>query len=240
MRKKVSCVLKWLVVACSLGGIVLAMFFAQRDGYNHWANRPMYFTTQSNIWVGITFLILAIVPFTKAKDNKKFMNRLYIFKYIFTVSITITGLVFCCLLAPFADEHSYDAWTLSSFLTHVFTPAFAIIDFFLDDYDIVFRKRDILYTTLPPFYYFIFASILGILGIDFGRGDPFPYFFLNYRSPAGFFGFSDQPPYIVGSFYWILLMLLLVLGFGLLYARLHPTSIRIRKEKKKQKTTENK
>ena len=234
MRKNISVVIKWLIVVASFVGVILALFGAELDGYSNWSKRLLYFTTLSNVWIGIVFAILAIVPFTKKKSDEKFMNRLYIFKYIFTVSITITGLVFCSVLAPFAED-GYRAWSVSSLLTHVFVPAFSIIDFFLDNHPITFKKGYVWLPTIPPFLYFIFASILGLCGVDFGRGEPFPYFFLYFKSPAGIFGFSDQPPFIVGSFYWVVLLLLIVLGFSALYKYLHPCEIKRRREKKLEK-----
>jgi hypothetical protein len=74
---------------------------------------------------------------------------------------------------------------------------------------------------IPPLLYVIFSSILFFLNVDFGRGDPFPYFFLNYSSPAGFFGTSDEMPYAVGSFYWLIVLSLLVFGLGALYRFLY-------------------
>jgi hypothetical protein len=136
--------------------------------------------------------------------------------------------VFCFLLAPFADE-SYRPWSFTSILTHVIAPLASIIDYFLDGYPIEWKRKWVFYPIIPPLFYFVFAMVLGALGVDFGRGDPFPYFFLNFRASAGLFGFinGDLPQF--GSMYWILLILLLILGLSALYAFKH--------KKRKQKNT---
>lgn len=214
-RKTPSKTAKILVAVCSLGGVVFSLFRAKNDGYSHWGRRLLYFTAQSNIWIGAIMLILLLFP-RKFQDGK-WGKRLYALKYNFTVSITVTGLVFCGLLAPFSDE-GYVPWTFVNLLTHVFSPAFAIADFYLDEMQPPITKKQVFYSLLPPLIYCAFASVVGALEVDFGRGVPYPYFFLNYRSPAGFFGFSDQRPFFVGEFYWLAALAIVVLAIALLYA----------------------
>lgn len=232
-KKNISIILKILTVITSLTGVIIGFFNATYDGYSHWSSRLLYFTTQSNIWIGVTFLIILILHF-KFKNNEKLKSILYLLKYIFTVSITITGVIFCAVLGPNVDD-SFHAWSLSSLLTHVFTPLLAIVDYFVDDYPLVLNFKKTFLVTIPPFIYLVFASVLGFAGVDFGRGDNFPYFFLNYNSPAGVFGFSSQPPFVIGSFYWIVILLIMVLSLGWLFYSLHPTSIKRRRERKQEK-----
>ena len=215
MRRTVSYALKWAVVITALGGVLLGFFTARADGYSHWSKRMLYFTTQSNIWIGVTMLFLALQPFIPL--GEKDLKRLYFFKYLFTVSIVMTGLVFCLLLAPFARD--YPAWTPFSFCVHAFSPAFSLVDFFVDETPIDFKKNAFLWTVLPPVAYFAFASVLSLLGVDFGRGEPYPYFFVYLRSPAGLFGFSSQFPFFMGSLYWYALLSLVLLAIGKLLLR---------------------
>lgn len=216
-REKLSILLKYLTVIASLGGVLLSLIYAKRDGYSHWSRRLLYFTAQSNVWLGITFIALLLLPLKK-RNTETWKKRLYLLKYLFTVSITITGLVFCTLLAPFAEDN-YHPWGLCNLFTHVFSPLLAIIDFFIDPYRINIRKKQIFLTLIPPLAYFSSASILGAMHTDFGRGVNYPYFFLNFTSPAGIFGFSNVRPFFVGSFYWIFLFALVLLFFAYLYAR---------------------
>lgn len=220
-RKRVfSRVLKFVTAAVALGGIFMSFFETELDGFHHWSARLLYFTAQSNIWIGSVLLVIALFP----NMRKEWKDRLYFFKYIFTVSITVTGIIFCGLLGPFSDS-SFRSWGVSSLLSHVFSPVFAILDFFTDDYKIVLTKKHAWLSTLPFFLYGVVTFILEAFNVDYGRGDPYPYFFMYYRSPVGLFGFSNQYPFYAGSFYWIALFSLLVVGIGFLYLRLYEKTL---------------
>ena len=232
MRKTISNLLKIFAVLFSLTGITLALIYYEIDGYSHSWKRLMYFTMQSNIWLVCVYIIYLIAPKLKYFQSPKKMDVLYVVKYIFTVSITLTGIIFCSVLGPFAGEE-FRAWSFSSISTHAVTPALAIIDFFIDDYEFKFKNTQVLLPLIPPFAYFVFAMVLGFFGVDFGRGDPFPYFFLNFKTPAGFFGIVNEPPLpTIGSFYWIMLCLIIVLGMSLLFAKFSHTAVKERKLKK--------
>ena len=220
MKKALSHTLKYLTVFSSLGGVALSLVRAQKDGYSHFLKRLLYFTAQSNIWIGLTVLAILFLPLTKAEKREKRAERLYLLRYVFTVSITITGLIFCGLLAPFSDG-SYRPWTVSNVLTHVCAPVFAVADYFLDGGRRPARDRRVFLCVLPPFFYFLFTGVLEFFGVDFGRGVAYPYFFFNFRSPVGLFGVSPTGPYpfYLGAFYWLILFMLIVLGFGFLYAK---------------------
>lgn len=222
MKSKISSKLKLLTVFLVVSGISLNFINAKAEGYSHFSKRLMYFTTQSNIWIASVFVLILVSPYVKKwKNNKKLIDVLHILRYVFTVSITLTGFVFCAILAPGAKNDSYNAWTLGSLFVHVFVPVISIADFLIDDYIITIHKKHIMLTAIPPLLYVLMSSILFFLNVDFGRGDPFPYFFLNYSSPAGFFGTSDEMPYIVGSFYWLIFLLLLIIGMGAFYRAIY-------------------
>ena len=232
MTKKPTILLKYLTVFSAFGGVALSLIYARQDGYSHWSRRLLYFTAQSNIWIGITFLLLLLLPLKK-KNAELWKARLYLLKYIFTVCITMTGFIFCCLLAPFADE-AYRPWSLCNLLTHVFTPILVIADLFLDEYPIVIDNKRIFLSLVPFLLYSFTASLLGFAHTDFGRGVPYPYFFFNYTSPAGVFGFSNVYPFYVGSFYWLFLFGWIILGIAYLYA--HWLNKSLCKEKKKRRS----
>ena len=214
MRKNISIFLKSNVIICALAGIIISSINAQFDGYSHWTRRLLYFTSQSNLWILIS-TILFLLP---SKD--KYRKTLYINRYVFTVAITLTAIIFCFLLAPFADE-SYHVWSLSGLLTHVFVPLFAIADFFVDEGKEMIERKDIFSCLIPGLVYSIVTSLLFFFKIDFGRGDNFPYFFYNYLSPAGVFGFSSIFPFFIGSFYWITFIVSLNLFVSIFYANVN-------------------
>ena len=203
----------------ALLGVLLACVFATRDGYSAWPRRMLYFTQQSNIWIAAASFALAWV-LLQFEINERHLKIVGFFKYIFTVSITVTGIIFCALLAPFAD---FPMWYLSNILTHVVVPLLAVLDFFTDPWIPPFRRRDAAYGLIPLVAWFTFASVLCLLRVDFGRGDPYPYFFMDFYSEVGLFGAQAIPgerPQL-GSFYWIALFLLLVLGLCYAYGALH-------------------
>jgi len=216
--KKASLIIKIAIVIATLGGVTLSLIYAEQDGYSHWATRLMYFTGLSNIWIGLCVAVILLTPFIKGFSTEEGKRRLYVLRYVFTVSITVTGIVYCFILAPFSDEGEFVPWTLTSVLTHVVAPTLCIADFFIDEYKIKLNKTHVVFCAIPPLCYFAFAGLLNIFDVDFGRGDPYPYFFLNLKSPAGIFGFSDTPPFVFGSFYWILLFLLMIFSIAAPYA----------------------
>lgn len=229
MRNKISFSLKIVVVIAAFAGVIWSFFSASADGYSDWSKRLLYFTAQSNIWIAFCFIAILIIAAKRFENSTRVKKILYLLRYVFTVSITLTGFIFCFVLAPGAEKGNYNAWTGSSILTHVIVPTFSIVDFFVDGYRVKLKKSHVPLVAVPPFLYMVFATVLVVLKVDFGRGDVFPYFFFNYYSPAGVFGFSDEMPYIVGSFYWMVTMLLMLVGMGAAYRALYTP-------KKKDKT----
>ena len=162
MRRKISIVLKFLIGAFALVGVVVACFFATRDGYSHWHKRLFYFTQQSNLWIGVTSLIVGIMYVIENVKKKKIVKDYWhVLRFVFTVSITITGIIFCCLLAPFAGE-DYNAWSFSSFATHVFVPLFSIADLFVDNCEFVLKKRHIFYSFVDSHFICTRLIIFGL------------------------------------------------------------------------------
>ena len=190
-------------------GIFIAAFFGIlftyfTSGFMGGKSLILYFTIQSNIWIGITCLIEAILLLL----HKEIPNWLYRLKYIFTVSITLTGLIFCFILAP--SSGIFYLFTISNLLCHVTVPILSLVDFFRFEKAFPYRKSDCLLCLIPFAYYLAFSSLGYILNWKFGRHN-YPYFFLNWGSEAGAFGFSRKPPY-VGTVWWCFIIAILVYG----------------------------
>ena len=145
MRNRISFYLKWIIFAVALGGVVLSFFNANADGYSHWSKRLLYFTSESNIWIALSCLSILIFPcFMGGSSSTRVKNSLYVLKYVFTVSITLTGFIFCAVLAPGAKNDNYNAWTVASIMTHVLVPVLSVIDFLVDEYRIKLTKKHML------------------------------------------------------------------------------------------------
>lgn len=224
LRSGISFLLKCLTVLTALGGLILSFLTSKDEGYKIGLARLTYFTGQSNLWIGVTFL-LVIFSNLFLPNAKRLKTLLYTLKYVFTVSITITALVFFCFLAPFATPR-YHVWSYSSYLTHLYAPLFAIADFFVDDYKYKFTLRQKLYTVIPPSLYVFFTALLAYFNVDFGRGVSYPYFFLNYFAPWGFFAIVDRPPFVLGTFYWLIILPSLVIIIGVIYASIKNKQIK--------------
>ena len=120
----------------------------------------------------------------------------------------------CAVLAPTTPGAFGNA---ANVLTHVVVPVCAIADLFVAKHD----APDFgiaVWALVPLIYYLAFATIGFVLNWDFGNGRNYPYFFLNWTSPAGVFGFGGGGEYFMGTFWWILVMIALVLGIALAYA----------------------
>ncbi len=207
-RQVLTLVLKCAVFLAATVGIAITAF-ATEKAFMGGSTVFMFFTVQSNILIGIICLIGAVLLLTKKQPGAAW----YVFKYVATIAITLTGVVFCFVLAPtLADK----AWNIQNILTHVISPVCAIIDFFVTGTDAKIKKTAVVYVIIPPILYAIYAGIGYVQNWQFAPGYNYPYFFLNWGSPAGAFGFSKELPYM-GCAWWILALLVFLMFVGLIY-----------------------
>lgn len=220
-RTVLSLILKAVVVLSCISGVLIS-FFATEDEFMRGEAVFMFFTIQSNILIALICLLGGIFMLLKRKVN----NYWYIIKFVGTVSITLTGFVFCFVLAPTLADR---AWNIQNVLTHVVIALFAIADLFVAGTGARIEKRHVLFVTIPPLLYAIYAGIGYIRGWNFALGHNYPYFFLNWGSPVGALGFSNKLPYM-GCVWWILLILAILMGVGFLYRYI--LGVMIRRKKK--------
>ena len=206
-RKNLSYILKAIVVIAAAVGIVMSAA-AGRRAFMGGSRVFMYFTIQSNIAV---LLICAAGAYLMSRGEVS--DRWLAVQFMGAVSITLTGLVFCFVPAPVLGR---SAWSLPNVLTHVVVPLAAAADFFVSGKRGCLKKKTVLLGLLPPLAYAIYAGIGYAAGWEFSEGVCYPYFFLNWGSPAGAFGFSGELPYM-GCVWWILAIFILLLAVGLLY-----------------------
>lgn len=207
-QRGASFVLKLLVIISAVIGIVLS-YLGGRNSFMGGAALFMYFTIQSNIAIALIELVGLILMSIK----KNYTNMWHIIKYIGTVSITLTGVVFCFVLAPTLGA---GAFSLSNVLTHVVVPVAAVIDFFVTGIDSQIKFRTVLFVIIPPIVYAIYAGVGYVQKWEFSPGVNYPYFFLNWGGPLGAFGLSKEFPFM-GCAWWILCLLVFLLIVGCLY-----------------------
>ena len=203
----ISLILKFAIVLSAAAGVTLSALASSKT-FMGGSVVFMYFTIQSNIAIALVSLIGSFLLIR----GKPVGNVWYVIKYVATVSITLTGVVFIFVLAPILGGF---AWELQNILTHVVVPLAAIIDFFVTGPYGNIKKSCVFFVTLPPLAYAIYAGIGYVAGWEFSKGTNYPYFFLNWGSPAGAFGFTKGLPFM-GCGWWILalMFLLIAVGFG--------------------------
>ncbi len=209
-RKRISYILKIVVTLSALVGTFLS-YYADRKTFMGGSRVFMYFTIQSNIAIALISAVGLVLMLRGRRIGKVH----HIIKFVGTVAITLTGVVFVVVLAP---TLGLQAWNLQNILTHVIVPLAAIADFFVVSSGSGLKKKYVFYVLIPPIVYAIYAGIGYVQGWQFAEGYNYPYFFLNWGSPAGAFGFTDELPFM-GSAWWILVLLVFLLITGLCYLK---------------------
>ena len=204
----ISLILKAVVFAAAVAGTALSAV-SGRHVFMGGGTVFMYFTIQSNLFAAAVSAAGAVLLLGK----KPVPGAWYVVRLVMAVAITLTGAVFCFVLAPTIWK---SAWSLPNILTHVIVPAASVADFFVSCRPGELKKHDLLFVLIPPFCYVIYAGIGFAAGWEFSPGNNYPYFFLNWGSPAGAFGFSDRLPFM-GCFWWILLLSGVIAGTGYLF-----------------------
>lgn len=210
--KKIKYIISLCLKAIIITAAIIGVYYSQKAGEASFMGGStvfLYFTIQSNILVALIAAIDLVLILIK-KNNHKIWS---VIKLVGTVSITLTGVVFCVVLAPTMGKNAFN---MQNVLTHVVVPLATIMDLFMITEHYNFKKLDVIYTTIPPLLYTIFAAIGFVTNLNFGAGNNYPYFFLNWGSDAGAFGFTDKLPFI-GTVYWIIILLGFIIGIGLLY-----------------------
>lgn len=207
-RARISYVLKLIVFLSATIGTFLSAY-AGRHSFMGGRVVFMYFTIQSNLAIAVICLIGAILMLRRRAVSQVW----YVIQFVGTVSITLTGVVFGFVLAPTLGA---DAWNIQNTLTHLVVPLVAVVDYFVSAYDADMKGRNVFWVIVPPLLYAIYAGIGYVRGWQFAEGIRYPYFFLNWGSPAGAFGFSKELP-LMGSAWWILLLLMFLVVVGFVY-----------------------
>lgn len=172
----------------------------------------LYFTVQSNITIIAIELVFAVDALLQILGKKSFSNNaLLLIKYVFTVAITITFLVFAFILAPTLSA-SY-LLSYGNFSLHFIVPILALVDFFIFNSDIKLTKVNCLLGAAMPIYYVIFFLIGIPLGVTYLNGSRAPYFFLEYEKLT-WFRFTENGP---GVIYWILILTIAIIGLCYLF-----------------------
>ena len=204
MNKKenlISAISKLLLVVGVIIGVWASLL---QEGFFN-PKHFLYYTIQSNIEIAIICLVSLLFIFSK----KEIPSIVYTLKFIFTVAITLTGLVFNFILYPQSLSQSYELnpFSLANFFTHTFVPILSIVDFFAFDYKIKLTKKTFLLGLITPLVYFTFVMFCTKVGIRFSGNNFVPYFFLDYKVNSWFQIGNGK----IGVFYWVIIQAIIVL-----------------------------
>lgn len=202
MTKALSMFLKATVAVSAVIGVALSHY--NMRGFMGGNSTFLYFTIQSNLWIALLDAVALVMMSREACHHRWYSLA----QLVFTVSITLTGVVFCFVLAPTMAPGS--AFSLANVLTHVVVPFAAVVDFVVCRKSYSFRRTDALHPTLPALYYLGFAAIGYVQHWPFGKDINYPYFFLNWGSPAGAFGFCDELPFMGVAYYAGIILIFLI------------------------------
>jgi putative membrane protein len=153
-------------------------------------------------------------------------NAWYIFKFMMTISIAVTFTLYLCFLAPTNKLGFVGAYMnngCSSLCVHFITPLLAIFDFVLFDYKYKSSRAHVYFATIPPLTYVAYAVCLSeFAGVRWGEhAMAAPYNFLNYKAPAGWFGFApntfNSTTLGVGVVYLLAIFTLIFIGIGIAF-----------------------
>lgn len=216
---KVSLIFKFISLIGSIYGLIFTV-----EGLNSFT----FYTTLSNITIDIAlvvFIVLDLLIIFKQKDFKS--NGFYIYKYMMTVAISLTFLVYMFILAPTYDcgiLYSYFHHYAGSFGVHFIGPVFAILDYLLFDYNHESKAYHCVYATIPPLCYVVFVVLLANSGYRWYGNMYAPYNFLNFGATTGWFGFDlsllGSETLGIGVAYLIIVLLIIFLALGFSYLKI--------------------
>lgn len=180
-----------------------------------------YFTTISIILVPLA-MIWRIAELLSKKDSAP-SNAYCAAKFVATLSIAVTFLVYLVILAPtnaYGFFGAYKTFYCASLCAHVVSPLLTIVHFFAFDQKTIEKSRLLICSIAYPLLYCIAAFSLGpLFGLRWNGGkNTVPYNFLNYKAPCGWFGFElghmDSTTIGIGVAYVLLALTLVFLGVG--------------------------
>lgn len=190
---------------------VLGIYLTITNGNFMGSRGFLYYTIQSNALIAI---ISSIFLYFKLK-NKKISNSLYLIKYVFTVGISLTLLVFSFVLAPqMLGEYNDYLFSVGNLTVHFISPILAILSFIFFD-KIKLKSHTYLYGFILPLFYFLFVLALTsfsskALFMDLkGVYSRFPYLFMDFETNGWFR--TNGSIWHLGFFYWLIILFSLII-----------------------------
>lgn len=199
------------IFLCGLG-LILSLTSKSTDEFMGNGTALNFYTLQSNLWIFILELVLLLLTIIEdVKQVSIIKEKMIVLKFVMTVAILVTFIVYWSMLAPYVAQKNVLA--LSNVILHAISPILMLVDFLVFDREYTFKKNNVYLTIIPPLYYLIFAMVRAeISDTVFTQGSRYPYWFIDIDT-FGWLGNINGP----GVIYWAILVLIGVeaLGFGL-------------------------
>ena len=180
-----------------------------------------YYTIQSNLLAVVMFAILVVRTVIGLRENSHcgaaWFTRL---RMICTVNLLLTFIVFWTLLAPYLPT-SY-LLSYSNLSIHVMAPLLCLADYILFFEAGRLKYKDVYFTCIFPLFYFVFITVLGVAGYDYGNrfvvtnsinADAVQGYSVPRRAPYFFLDF-DEVGFMVLAYVGIILAVILIAGHG--------------------------
>lgn len=217
-RGVAAAIIKLTAIAVSVYGMCMS--------FQGWISLT-YFTNLSNIFMDLVlfgFMVHDIKKFKKGGKMSPPANGWYVVKFMATISITLTFLIYLTLLAPTNPAGFLNAYLQNgagSFCVHFLGPILSILDFILFDFYYESSHAHIFFAMLPPYVYMGFIVALAENGIRWNETMWAPYNFMNYGASTGWLGFDisqmGRTTLGIGVAYNIIIISILFMGIGMFY-----------------------
>lgn len=142
-----------IIIFLSMVGALVWFLYETTNKFTDWNYRAFrYFTTDSNIFMGLVALILIPFNIKSIKHNREctpsFFTKLNLAA---TTSVTLTFLTVVCFLAPLEINKGgyFSMFTKSNFVYHFLIPVLAIINFTLFETRNRLKFRHCFYSLIP-------------------------------------------------------------------------------------------
>ena len=206
-KTKVAIIINFIIFIFMVFALIMALTGLSFDMTikKHSIRIFKYFTTLSNILMGLVALMLAIVEIISLKNNKSINKIYYFIKYIATISVTITFLTVALFLAPvFYGKRFFDAFHDTNFFYHFLNPVLSIIVFLFFENTKTIKFKQTFFGLIPFALYSIYYVIEAVTHMDNGK-------VMNGYDWYGFFYFGIP-------MFFVLMLFMFALTYGISFS----------------------
>ncbi len=178
MKRKLSIILKSLIVLGSIAGVFLIFYLS-----NFLTDLFAFYTIQSNLIVIGAFIYYLYNEIKHKEKGPKYYKH----KGCITICILITGLIYNFILAPKyfnMIDGGGSLYSFTNFLLHTYTPFLVLFDYLFFEEKGHLKINYFFSWLIIPLIYTVFAYIRAFIGnpLNVGYGvSKYPYFFFDYE-----------------------------------------------------------